>query len=163
VSVRESCPYCGLSVPGGWEGCHALRTEVGLKEASDPAYGRFGRLSIDTYCVQHEEHYCGRAKGLVAHLGGLCVGLEYAGHPNVYRALHRWVDQGHWRAVAYPPEKGIPTKRGELTIGDAHQALPEAPEAYGRVIDRWARATWEAYRPLQELARGWIATVLSTR
>jgi hypothetical protein len=141
IELLVPCPYCGLTVRGGWEWCHALKTEDGLKEASEPAYGRFRRLRHDTYCVQQEERYCGRTKGLISHLGGLYVGIEYARHPNVDRALQRWLDRGHWRAVTYPPSQGIPTNRGDLTIADAQRAIQESPEAYGRVVERWAHGT----------------------
>ncbi|SRR5258708_638264 len=158
-----ACPHCGVLVYGGSEGCQALKTEVGLIEISDPVFGRLGRLSHDIYCVQHEERYCGRAKGLIGHLGGLCIGVDYAGHPNVYRALQRWLDHGHWRAVAYPPTEGIPFKRGDLTIADVRYAMDESPEAYERVVKRWACTTWDAFGTLHDLARGWVAQALTTR
>ncbi len=107
-----------------------------------------GRLAWDTYCVS--------AKSLAAHLGGLCWALEYGGHPSGYRALDRFLD-GPQRF----DKPALPAVRGALTIGDV--AAAGAAAARADALDRWARATWEAYADLQPLARRWIAEALAAR
>jgi hypothetical protein len=107
--VSDACPRCDAP------GCAAIRAEM-------LALGALTRAAHDAYSVQHEEKYCGRAKGLAAHLGGLCVAVEHRAHPNVYRQLHRWLDRTDWRRVPYPPPAGIPAARGAVTIADARRA-----------------------------------------
>src|SRR5437867_11629607 len=103
VSAEPSapCPGCGLVVPGGGDGCRALYQDVTVRMLGDPAYGRMGRLVHDTYSVQHPDWYVGadRPKDLAAHLGGLAWSVAYGGHPNGYRALHRWIDRVRWETV----------------------------------------------------------------
>jgi hypothetical protein len=127
------------------------------------ALGVLTRAGHDAYSVQHEERYCGRAKGLAAHLGGLCVAVEHRAHPNVYRQLHRWLDRTDWRKVPYPPPQGIPRERGAITIADVHRALAGSSDEYARVLDAWVRSAWEAFGPLQPLARAWVAEALALR
>jgi hypothetical protein len=157
------CPYCRLKITGGWPACNALFAEVRLHENSDARYGRVGRITVDTYCMQHEEHYCGRAVGLAAHLGGLCIAVEHGGHPNVYHALHLWLDRAARRVVEYPPQGGIPALRGSSTIADVSRAAIHTPEAYASVVRGWAATTWEAFSLLQPLARGWVEEALNLR
>jgi hypothetical protein len=127
------------------------------------ALGVLTRAAHDAYSVQHEETYCGRAKGLAAHLGGLCVAVEHGAHPNVYRQLHRWLDRTDWRKVPYPPPHGIPRARGAVTIADARRALEGTQDEYARALDAWARSAWEAFGPLQPLAWDWVAAALALR
>ncbi|MEP6693322.1 MAG: DUF5946 family protein [Chloroflexota bacterium] len=50
----------------------------------------------------------------------------------------------------------LPASYGALTIRELVDAGD--PVAYGDVLSRWARSTWEAYAPLHSTARAWIVT-----
>ena len=50
-----------------------------------------------------------------------------------------------------------PTFRGALAFADVH-GLTDA-DAHARVVEPWARSTWEAYAALHPLARAWIEEV----
>jgi hypothetical protein len=79
------------------------------------------------------------------------------------RALQRWLDQGQWRTIPYPPAPGIPRKRGDLTIADVRRAMAESPEAYEWLVERWERTTWDAFESLHELTRRWVDHALDSR
>jgi hypothetical protein len=49
----------------------------------------------------------------------------------------------------------LPTFRGALTIADVYGI--EDPTEYGKAVEAWARAAWDAYVELQPLARTWVA------
>ncbi len=148
------CPGCGLQVARGFDGCLELYWERMGRPFSGSVHDRHTRLTLDTYCVQHPDHYCPSTKSLVAHLGGLCWAMEYRGHSSGYQVLTRMLP----RTLAVPrPE--IPSFRGTLTIAD----VPEVADAdaAARAIERWAMAVWAAYRTLHPFARQWIATALA--
>lgn len=151
-----SCAGCGLTVPGGTEGCLALYREVLGRGFGGSAHPATERLAWDTYCVQHPDRYCVSAKSLAAHLAGLCWALEYGGHATGYRALNRFLD-GPPRF----PKPEPPTFRGALTIGDVGEAGDAADRA--RALEGWARSTWQAYSGLHPLARRWIEEALARR
>jgi hypothetical protein len=85
--LKALCSGCGLMVPGGEPGCQALFAELLARSFSDLAYGRFHRILVDTYSLQHPERYCASARSPAAHLGGLCCGLEHGGHPATCEGL----------------------------------------------------------------------------
>jgi hypothetical protein len=152
----ESCTGCGLIVPGGNAGCQRLVDELWAREFEDVAFFRVHRMTVDTYCLQHPERYCGSPKSFAAHLTGLCWGLEHSeGRAVGSEALRRWLN-GAVRLEK--PE--IPKERGRLTVADVRDVTE--PEPYGRAVEAWARSTWEAYASLQDVARGWIQQALSS-
>jgi hypothetical protein len=112
----------------------------------------------DVYCIQHEERYCGRWRGLVAHLGGVCWALEHNGSERGYRALQKLVEKDLWENEPYPPYPGIPQSRGQFTVAVLKDL--DSPPLLVSGVDKWARATWVAYGQLQPLARDWIAKAL---
>jgi hypothetical protein len=116
------------------------------------------RLMHDVHFLQHEEEFCGRYDALVLHLGGVCWALEHGGNERGYRALQQLVDRHPWQNQAYPPPPGIPKGRGIITVGSLRE-LPDPPLLIAGV-DRWARATWLAYAPLQPVAREWVRDAL---
>ena len=136
-------------IAGGTDGCQRLVDEFRAREMSElaPSYA-WTRLTVDVYCLQHPDRYCVSAKSLAAHLTGLAWTLEHgvdqgAGLRKLQRSLDGRVDR------AKPP---IPRERGKLTIADV-----TAAHDYTAAVDAWARSTWEAYSPLHETARAWIA------
>lgn len=146
----DACAGCGLSVAGGTAGCQGLMDEILARDFSDVTYFRVHRLMVDTYALQHPERYCASAKSLAAHLTGLCWLLERGGSRALgSEPLRRWLDG---RVDLEKP--ALPAFRGALTIADV-RAAPDA-ESYASAVDRWARATWEAYAPLHGRARTWI-------
>lgn len=145
---------CGF--PGGREACRTLFNDVGLRirELAWTGSLKTWRLMHDVYFVQHEEEFCARYKGLVAHLGGLCWALEHGGQESGYRALQRLVERNPWRDQLYPPPPGIPAERGSITIASLRDI--DDPVRLMEAVDRWARSTWLAFAPLQPLAREWV-------
>ncbi len=150
------CTGCGLTVPGGTEGCrerfealHARAYDWGVPYA-------LHRLAVDTYTLQHPDRYCVSAKSLAAHLTGLCWALEHGGHPAGLRALQRWLNGTP--ALTKPP---LPATHGALTVAEVCSASDA--DAYAHAVERWARATWQAYAALHPLARRWVAAALARR
>lgn len=115
-SAIEPCSRCGFVT--GSETCRELFNDVGLRVRAlawtDSM--KTWRLLHDVYFVQHEEEFCGRYKGLVMHLGGLCWALEHGGHELGYRALQRLVDRNPWKDEPYPPPPGIRRRVGRLRL-----------------------------------------------
>jgi hypothetical protein len=159
ASVSDPCPGCGFA--GGRQACQDLFNDVALRVRAlawtDSL--KTWRLMHDVYDIQHEEEYCGRYKGLVMHLGGVCWAIEHGGAERGYRALQRLVEQDPWKDLPYPPPPGIPKARGAITIGSLTSHAEPSVLVAG--VDRWARATWVAFQPLQPLAREWVQQALA--
>jgi hypothetical protein len=159
MSVQTApCPGCGF--PGGRHACQELFNDVALRVRALAWTGsmKTWRLMHDVYDIQHEEEFCGRYKGLVAHLGGVCWAIEHGGQESGYRALQLLVEQNPWADAPYPPAPGIPKSRGSLTVASLRDL--EDPESLSSGVDRWARAAWVAYTPLQPIAREWVQQAL---
>jgi hypothetical protein len=124
------------------------------REAAElaPSY-TFTRLSIDVYCLQHPDRYCVSAKSLAAHLTGLAWVMERGHSEAGLRILQRWLNG---RSDLVKP--AIPASRGAKTIADV-QGVDR--EAYPAAVMGWARTTWDAYAPLQVIARAWIEQATS--
>ena len=73
------CPGCGFA--GGREACQNLFNDIALRVRAIAWTDsmKTWRLMHDVYDIQHEEDFCGRYKGLVVHLGGVCWALEHGG------------------------------------------------------------------------------------
>ena len=152
--MSDVCAGCGLAVEGGTEGCQRLFESIGLREYEDMRFARYHRIVVDVYAMQHPDRYGRSAKSFAAHLTGLCAWLDSeAGAPSVNASVQRWLSGPS--PVEKPP---LPPSYGELTIRELVAA--EDPVRYGDVLRRWARATWDAYRPLHDTAHAWIAASL---
>ena len=153
------CPGCGY--PPGRQSCQALVDDVALRVRAlawtDSM--KTWRLMHDVYDIQHEEEFCGRYKGLVMHLGGVCWAIEHGGSERGYRALQKLVERDPWKGQPYPPPPGIPAARGTLTAGLLRDCTEPITLING--VDRWARSTWMAYAELQPIAREWVKQALS--
>jgi hypothetical protein len=149
----EPCEGCGLMVDRGTEGCQSLFDELRARQLVVSTY-QLQRLTVDTYCLQHPDRYCVSAKSLAAHLTGLCWALEFSGRPSGLKALQHWLD-GPGRGVEKPP---VPSFRGALTVADVSGALDA--ENCAAAIQKWARATWDAYSALHAVARRWVEEAL---
>jgi hypothetical protein len=158
-TLIEPCPGCGYA--GGRSACQDLFNDVALRVRAlawtDSM--KTWRLLHDVYDIQHESDFCGRYRGLVAHLGGVCWGLEHGGREAGYRALQKLIERNPWRNLPYPPAPGIPKERGSITIASLREA--QVPEDLTAGVDRWARSAWAAYAPLQPLAREWVQQALA--
>ena len=160
-STTPPCPACGFAL--GQEACQELFNDVMLRVRALAWTGsmKTWRLMHDVYFIQHEEKYCGRYKGLVMHLGGVCWALEHGGAESGYRLLQRLVDRDPWKDLPYPPAPGIPKSRGSITIASLRDA--DEAERLSDGVDRWARAVWQAYLPLQPIAREWVQQALALK
>ncbi len=160
VSATDLCPGCGFT--GGRRACQDLFNDVALRVRAlawtDSL--KTWRLMHDVYDIQHEEEFCGRYRGLVMHLGGVCWALEHGGNETGYRALQKLIERDLWQSDPYPPSPGIPRERGTITIASLRDA--DDPERLVNGVDRWARSAWTAYAPLQPLARHWVQQALAT-
>jgi Family of unknown function (DUF5946) len=153
--MTEHCAGCGLAVAGGSAGCQAIFDEFLARDFGDVTYFRVHRLLVDTYALQHPDRYCVSAKSLAAHLAGLCSILEHGASRAVGAEwLRGWLDGTP--ALAKP---ALPVTRGGPTIADVRAAAD--PVAHGEAVERWARAVWEAYLPLQAQARAWVTAARS--
>ena len=160
VSATDACPGCGFT--GGRRACQDLFNDVALRVRAlawtDSL--KTWRLMHDVYDIQHEEEFCGRYRGLVMHLGGVCWALEHGGSESGYRALQKLIERDLWKADPYPPDPGIPRERGTITIASLRDA--QDAERLVNGVDRWARSAWTAYAPLQSLARHWVQQALGS-
>lgn len=150
------CSGCGIDVDGGLAGCQVLFEQLQAREIEAPALYKFHRMMVDAYAMQHPDQYGKSAKSFVAHLAGLCAAVEHASAPAALQGIRRLLD-GNPKLERPAP----PAFRGEVTILDV---LP-APDVVARTeaIERWVRSVWEAYLPLHETARRWIAASFETR
>jgi hypothetical protein len=153
--VSEACASCGLVVAGGAEGCQRLFESIGLREYEDMRFGRYHRIVVDVYAMQHPDRYGRSAKSFAAHLTGLCAWLDNGADAlSVNAAVQRWLSGPS--PIEKPP---VPPSYGALTIRELVDAAD--PLTYGDVLRRWARSTWDAYASLHATARQWIATAVS--
>jgi hypothetical protein len=155
------CPRCGFT--GGRVACQDLFNDVTLRVRAMAWTDsmKTWRLMHDVYDIQHEEDFCGRYKGLVMHLGGVCWALEHGGVETGYRALQKLVERNPWEHLTYPPSPGIPTSRGSITVAALKDA--ETPELLSVRVDKWARSAWQAYSALQPVARQWVRLALDRK
>jgi hypothetical protein len=141
-----------LVVAGGIEGCQRLFESIGLREYEDMRFGRYHRIVVDVYAMQHPDRYGRSAKSFAAHLTGLCAWLEdEAGAQAVNAAVQRWLSGPS--PIERPP---VPRGYGVLTIRELVDA--DGPVNYGDALRRWARSTWESYAGLHATAHDWIVT-----
>ena len=145
-----------MAVAGGSQGCQRLFESIGLREYDDMRFGRYHRIVVDLYAMQHPDRYGRSAKSFAAHLTGLCAWLEdEADSQSVNAAVQRWLSGPS--PIDKPP---VPRRYGALTI---RELVDEAdPARYGDALRRWARSTWQAYAPLHAIARAWIDTAVAT-
>jgi hypothetical protein len=151
TATAAECAGCGLIIDGGTAGCRARFNELLARDFGDALYFRVHRKMVDTYCLQHADDYCASAKSLAAHLAGLSWFMD---NPQASAAvgpdvLHKWLSG---RKDLVKPD--LPAFKGSVTIGDID--MDSDPVRYAQAVDRWARATWEAYAPLHGLARDWL-------
>lgn len=156
-SSVEAC-VCGF--PGGRKACQDLFNDVALRVRALAWTGSLltWRLMHDVYCIQHEEEFCGRYRGLVMHLGGVCWALEHNGSERGYRALQKLVERDLWKDDPYPPYPGIPRSRGQFTAAILKDL--DEPVLLINGVDKWARSAWLAYATLQPVAREWVKAAL---
>jgi hypothetical protein len=151
------CP-CGY--PPGRQACQEMFDDVALRVRAlawtDSL--KTWRLMHDVYSVQHEEEFCGRYRGLIEHLGGVCWGLEHGGSEKGYRALQKYIERDLFKNDPYPPPPGIPKNRGAFTAAILKDL--DQPVLLVNGVDKWARSAWVAYEPLQPLARRWISEAM---
>lgn len=150
------CSGCGLVVPNGTAGCHAIYDKLLVVDYSDAAYGQFHRMKVDAYCLQHPERYCISAKSLAAHLVGLCCAFEHRDDLSALDALQRWLSTNP--SLEKPH---LPSNRGAVTIADVYATTDL--EAHNCAVQRWARSAWEAYSVLHPLAHRWLQDALACR
>jgi hypothetical protein len=157
----DPCPGCGYKA--GRTACQDLFNDIALRIRALAWTGSMQtwRLLHDVYDIQHEADFCGRYRGLIMHLGGVCLALEHGGEERDYKKLQKFVELDSMKDKPYPPAPGIPASRGTITVANLEEA--ESPERLIAGVDRWARSAWEAYRPLQAIAREWVREALKIK
>ena len=150
--MNEVCASCGVLVGAGTEGCQRLFESIGLREYGDMRFGRYHRIVVDVYAMQHPDRYGRSAKSFAAHLTGLCAWLEDEPRAQAINAsVQRWLSGPS--PIEKPP---LPPGFGALTIRELLNE--DDPVRFADALRRWARSTWDAYAPLHAIARSWIAT-----
>ena len=159
--IVDPCPGCGFKA--GRVACQDLFNDIALRIRALAWTGSMQtwRLLHDVYDIQHEADFCGRYRGLIMHLGGVCLALEHGGEERDYKKLQKFVELDSMKDKPYPPAPGIPASRGAITVANLEEA--ESPERLIAGVDRWARSAWEAYRPLQPIAREWVREALKIK
>jgi hypothetical protein len=159
MAVREPCPGCGL--PSGRQVCQEIFNDVSLRVRAlawtDSL--KTWRLMHDVYALQHPDELCSTPRQLVLHLGGVGLAIEHEGDERAYRALQQVAERAAGSNDPFPPPPGLPVGRGSVRV-DSLESLSD-PASLAAGIDRWARATWLAWAPLQPLAREWIQQALA--
>ena len=151
----EPCPSCGAPV-GGRQPCQEIFNELSALAWSTPARGSVHNLVVDTYAMQHSEEYGRSAKSFVAHLTGLCCGVEAPGDTELYWQIPRLLDG---RVDLVRPDD-LPD-RGSMTIADVRN--PAREEEYPELVRRWANDVWHANASLNGMARQWLDAVRTHR
>ena len=154
MSALDSCPGCGLA--GGRQTCQDLFNDVSLRVRAlawtDSL--KTWRLMHDVYALQHPDDLCPSYKELIAHLGGVAWAIEHDGSERGHRGLQQLAARNGWQQQPYPPPPGFPATRGTVLVASLERLTEPVTLVSG--IDRWARATWLAYAPMQSMARDWI-------
>ena len=152
---QESCPLCRARVAGR-QACQDIFDELSARAWSTPGRGSVHNLVVDTYAMQHSEEYGRSAKSFVAHLTGLCCGVEARGDTELYWQIPRWLDG----RVDLARPQDLP-HRGAMTIADVRN--PAREEEYPELVRRWANDVWQAYGSLHNTARQWLDAVRAHR
>ena len=154
------CAACGF--PGDRQACQDAFNDVSLRVRALAWTGSMltWRLMHDVYSIQHEEDFCGRWRGLIMHLGGVCHALEFGGDERGYRALQKFIERDHLKGQPYPPAPGIPADRGSINVSSLKDL--NEPVLLVNGVDRWARSVWQSYDKLQPLAREWVKSALGS-
>jgi hypothetical protein len=151
---RDVCPGCGFE--GGLKACADTFRDVSLRVRAlawtDSL--KTWRLMHDVYAVQHPTEFCPGYPALIVHLGGLGWALEHDAEERGYRALAQLATQAVWQRAPFPPEPGLPERRGAVLVSSL--SMLHDPSLLVAGIDRWARATWLAYAPLHATVREWL-------
>ena len=153
--ARMPCPSCGARL-GGRSGCQAVFDDLVAKAWENPPRASVHNLLVDAYAMQHSEEYGRSAKSFVAHLVGLCCGVEAPGERELYWAIPRWLE-GPARLTRPVDIRD----RGGVTIESVRKPPQEAD--FPELVRRWAGEVWMAYAEQHEPARGWLAAVRAAR
>lgn len=164
-ALTEACPGCAARFPalpadgahaylGASPACWAAFGEVLAREFGDPAYGWIHRHTVDVYAVQHPGQDDRRQRQSVAlHLVGLCHWLE---HGMDMRAMNPLTQRLASDDRAWPwlePPAAYP-----MTVLDVLEA--KSGDEHGRLVRRWAEATWDAWSAHHGQVRAWAREVL---
>ena len=122
------------------------------KAWDSPVRGSVHNMVVDSYAMQHTEEYGRSAKSYLAHLLGLCCGVESPTDQALYWAIPRWLD-GPAR-ITRPPDL---RDRGQMTIDDVRE--PASDAEYSEMVREWARDVWTAYADQHASARQWLSAV----
>jgi len=160
VSPENNTSPCVCGFPDGRQACQEFFNDAALRVRALAWTGSLQtwRLMHDVYSIQHEEEFCGRYRGLIMHLGGVCWALEHNASERGYRALQKFVERDALKDEPYPPKPGIPETRGQFSVA-VLKDLDSAPLLISGV-DKWARSVWLAFRGLQPIARAWVGEAL---
>jgi hypothetical protein len=147
-----ACPGCGALVPdvpgpthayiGASPGCWAAWGEVQARSFASPAIAAVQPFAVDVYAVQHPGLAERRAiQSVWVHLVSLCLILEAGRSPmDGIRAKQLLLAGARIFDRLEPPAARYSTTVLDIAAITDPGAVPEA-------VRRWARVTWEAWRP----------------
>jgi Family of unknown function (DUF5946) len=168
LSAREPCPGCGAcfapfdgpvheymeSSPACWQAFG----QVMAREYGNPQLFAVHRLSVDAYAVQHPGGESRQAvQSVGVHLARLCLFLEHGLSPEKANAAMLRIGEGKAAMV----KLRRPASLGTVTVADVLAARGD--EAHAEVVQRWARAAWEAWAEHHDLVRRWAEVGLGRR
>lgn len=153
-----ACPGCGALVPeavgpshayiGASPGCWAAWGEVQARSFRHPASAAIQPLAVDVYAAQHPGAAERRAiQSVWVHLVSLCLILEGGRSPADGIRAKQLLLAGPRAFARLEP----PAPRYSMTVLDV--AAVTDPEAVADVVARWARVTWESWRPHHDAIR----------
>lgn len=149
-SEKVFCPSCGAPAVGEFTDCQEMFDHLLARSFSDLTYGRFHRILVDLYSLQHPDKYCRSAKSFAAHLTGLCCVMEHDGDVRVNVAVPRWLSGAvDLKRPSFPVERGNVTVDQFIELDDVDVTAK---------FNEWRRVVWDAYSDHHELARRWIGT-----
>ena len=159
-----ACPGCGALVPdlsgpthayiGASPGCWAAWGEVQARSFASPPIAAVQPLAVDVYAVQHPGLAERRAiQSVWVHLVSLCLILENGRSPaEGIRAKQLLLAGARVFDRLEPPTAGYSMTVLDIAVVADPGAVPEA-------VRRWARVTWEAWRPHQDAVRARAAAL----
>src|SRR5690348_1339346 len=101
IAAADGTCECGLR-RSGHDACADMRDRLFARDFEEPSrYWPYHRLAVDAYCLQHSA-YIASATSFAAHIGGLCIAVEFDDSEQRHRAFLQWLNAAG-RTLVKPP------------------------------------------------------------